>query len=71
MKGNAVPSREVARAVARAEGLDPTALRQRLMEVVDTDALDRLFRETTGHVRFEYHGYEVTVTADGEVSLDS
>ncbi|MBX0286032.1 HalOD1 output domain-containing protein [Haloarcula salinisoli] len=62
-------SAEVVTAVARVEGVDSDAVEPSLFEAIDSDALDRLFRETTGHVTFEYSGYEVTVTSGGEVSL--
>ncbi|MFC6756048.1 MULTISPECIES: HalOD1 output domain-containing protein [Haloarcula] len=69
MNDKATVSTEVVRAVARVEGVDPAAVEPALFEAVDGAALDRLFRETTGHVTFEYDGYEVTVTSEGEVSL--
>lgn len=47
-----------------------------LYDVVDPDALDRLFRTgsdgdplTTGRARFPYGGYEVTVRASGEIEI--
>jgi len=61
---------QVVSAVARTEDIEPVALEPRLFGAIDGDALDRLFRATDGHVSFEYHGYEVTVTSDGDVSLD-
>jgi hypothetical protein len=57
-------------AVAKAEGVEPTAVRQSLFETVDTIALEELFRNTTGHVTFEYLGYDVTVNSEGDVSLE-
>jgi len=70
MKDNGGLERSVVLAVARSEGIEPTALREPLFDVLDGDALDRLFRDTTGHVTFEYQGYEVTVSSDGDVSLE-
>ena len=63
-------SSRVLSTVARTEGIESVAVEPTLFDAVDGDALDRLFRATDGHVRFEYHGYEVTVTSDGDVSLD-
>jgi len=40
------------------------------VEGIDADALDRLFRETTGRVASEYYSDEVTFTGDSDVSLD-
>lgn len=68
---------QVVEAVAEAEGVDPVEL-EPLCKVIDTDALESLFRPqlTVGAVpdpesvaRFEYCGYEVTVSAVGTVSL--
>ncbi|MDS0257994.1 hypothetical protein NDI56_01070 [Haloarcula sp. S1CR25-12] len=70
MKDNVGLERAVVLAVARSEGIEPAALREPLFDALDGDALDRLFRDTTGHVTFEYQGYEVTVSSDGDVSLE-
>lgn len=70
-------SSAVVRTVAAAEGVDVTALPP-LFHAIDPDALDALFRagpdgggetRTSGAVTFSYHGYEVTVDADGSVDL--
>ena len=67
----------VVEAVAEADGVDPASLEPPLNDVVDAAALDRLFEDTAGvgrtsqgRIRFEYHGYDVTVHADGRVVLD-
>ncbi|WP_276271658.1 HalOD1 output domain-containing protein [Haloarcula litorea] len=59
----------VAEAVAEAEDVDPTELGTPLFPAVDGDALDELFRQSSGHVTFEYAGYEVTAASDGDVSV--
>lgn len=71
-----VPSYRVVEAVATREGVDPTELRPKLNDVVDPDALDRLFSDgsatreaPTGHVEFRYCGYDVTVFSDGRVDV--
>lgn len=67
-------SQVVVEAVASAEGVDPLDLEVPLYDAVDPDALDALFRSgatVDGRVEFEYHGYEVTVTGDGHVTLDA
>lgn len=70
MTGNASLTSEVVSAVARADDVDPADVEPALFEAIDGDSLDGLFRETTGHVRFVYRGYDVTVTSDGNVSLE-
>jgi hypothetical protein len=40
-----------------------------LYEVIDTDALEQLFRDGSGRVVFEYLGYEVTVHHDDSVEI--
>jgi hypothetical protein len=62
--------------VADAEGTEPSELDEPLYEVIDPDALERLFDSSedgpsrdSGELRFPYHGYEVTVRANGDVSV--
>lgn len=70
------PSRAVVEAVAEADDADPVELTPPLYEVIDSDALDRLFTATTAHdrtdgqVTFSYNGYGVTVRGDGSVSVE-
>lgn len=61
------PSTAVVEAVAAHEGTDAERLDPPLNDVVDPDALDRLFdgRETDARVTFRYRGHEVVVAADG------
>jgi len=59
----------VVEAVARHEDVEPTALDRPLYAAIDPDALDSLFRETTGEVTFRYLDTVVTVTDDGRVSV--
>lgn len=70
-------SMRVVEAVADAEGVDPVEL-DPLYTTVDPDAIEDVFRpqlttgsvpDPTAEIRFEYHGYEVRVTATGRVSL--
>lgn len=62
----------VTSAVADAEGVDPWDLRP-LYDVVDPEALESLVGESSTdrvlEVTFAYHGYEVTVDAEGDVSV--
>lgn len=62
-------------AVAEAEGVDPTEIPP-LYTAVDPEALDSLFQSPhaggaagVGRVQFAYYGYDVTVSADGQVTL--
>ncbi|MFC7068607.1 HalOD1 output domain-containing protein [Halobaculum lipolyticum] len=55
--------------VAEREGVRPTRLNPVLSDVVDPDALGRVLRNTRGEVTFEYHGYTVSVTEDGAVTV--
>jgi hypothetical protein len=59
----------VIESVAAREGVDPLHLDEPLYETVNPDALDSLFRGSTGSVVFEFHGYIVTVDSDGDVDL--
>lgn len=55
--------------IAAREGVDPTAVRDPLYGVVDPEALDSLFQNGHGRVVFAYHGYEVTVSSEGCITL--
>jgi len=63
-------TRDVVSAVARAEGVDPTDVEPPLFEAVDTEALERIFRDTSGQLTFEYKDYVVTVSSDGDIALE-
>jgi hypothetical protein len=58
-------------AVAERLGTEEAALATPLHEAVDPEALDRLFRDGTGEVSFEYEGFLVTVSHTGSVDLTS
>lgn len=60
-------------AVARAEDVEPVAIRPPLAEVVDPDALERLVDGSSGLVRvtFDYCGWTVEIRADGSVDLSA
>ena len=65
----------VATAVASVTGRDVTEL-EPLHYTVNTDALERLFEprpnglRSDGTVTFDYQGCTVTITADGEISVE-
>jgi hypothetical protein len=66
------PSIAVVEAVAEAKGVEPTEMGSTLYDVVDPDALDRLFSGGgsdgfEGRVVFELDAYEVTVQSNGDV----
>jgi hypothetical protein len=69
-------SQRIVQAVADAEGVDQMDLTP-LYTAIDPDALETLFEpqlrgasgRVHGEIRFSYHGYEVRVSAAGEVDL--
>lgn len=66
-------SHAVVNAVATAEERDPTTLPP-LYNAIDPDALDALFADRgdqLGRIAFRYHGYDVAVSENGHVVLDS
>ena len=66
-------STAVIEAVAEEMDTEPEELPEPLYEAIGPDALDALFRgqnSSDGVVMFAYCGYTVTVTADGDVSLE-
>jgi hypothetical protein len=67
------PSRAVIESVAEERGTEPENFPETLHNVVDTDALDALFagqNSRSGLVTFRFCEYTVTVTADGDVTLE-
>lgn len=69
-------SEAVIRSIADAEGISPLDVQPPLATVIDPDALDQVVASMTrwsdepaGVVEFTYHGYIVSVTADGVVSV--
>ena len=60
----------VVEAVAAEEGVTPSQLSKPLYSVIDSYALDALFRSTSGSVTFTYYGYEVTVDATDQIELE-
>lgn len=68
-------SLKVIEEVADREGIDPAELQPPLHTVVDTDALDALFRSTAstpraeGTVEFQYRGHTIRVDGGGEVAF--
>lgn len=65
-------SRAIVEAIADKEGLDPVELTPPLYEVIDPDALERIFADTStvGSVTFTYENYEVTVRSDDHISVE-
>jgi len=59
----------VASALAAHENVDVDELSPPLYDVIDPEALEELFRNTTGRVTFEYREYEVTVDDDYAVEV--
>ena len=57
--------------VAAVEGTPPAELTPPLYDVVDPEALDRVFagKASLGTVVFNYNSYEVCVDADGYVAV--
>lgn len=65
----AIPDRVIHR-VAETQGRDPLEL-PILEDVIDPDALERVIDEMpAGEVSFTYAGQEVTITSDGEITLE-
>lgn len=68
------PSERVVDAVAAAEDVDPIEL-DPLYASIDPDALDAVvgsedaFSQSSTVVSFDYGGYRVTVTGDGDIDL--
>lgn len=64
-------SEAVIDAVAALEGTPPTELTPPLNDVVDPEALDKVFagKASLGKVVFNYNRYEIRVDADSYVSV--
>lgn len=74
--GDTAVSMAIVDAVADAVDVDPAALSPPLHDAIDTEALNALVGnsmttdQTTICVTFPYHGYEITVRGDGNVSVE-
>lgn len=70
MARKATVSHKIVSEIAQAEGVDPLDLNP-LYEVIDSDALDSLFRSPpcSASVKFEYSGYEVRVEGPEEIEI--
>jgi len=70
------PSMMIVDLISDLEGIDPVELSPPLYSVINPEALDTLFHsstgdtpQTSGHVQFEYRGYEICVQSDGEIAV--
>lgn len=61
----------ITEALAEHEGVAQTELEPPLGDVIDPEALEKLFRSGSGvgHVCFSYGDYEVRVTSEGQVRV--
>lgn len=64
------PAESILHEVAKQTGGSPATLNPPLFDVIDPDALDTIFRGDTGHITFEYQGFEVTVDHSGNVNVE-
>ncbi len=62
-------SEAVVSRIAARKGVAPCELEPRLYDAIDPEALESVFRETTGQITFEYCDFLVTVDSDGTVEL--
>lgn len=65
------PSERVLSEIARREGVEPGELPEPLYDAINPDALNDLFTSGSARVMFEYLGYNVVVTSDGDIRIDS
>lgn len=71
MEADAPLSTRVITAIAAHADEEPHRLSPPLYEVVDLDALDEVARsDASVRVRFEYEGYDVTASSDGDVVVE-
>lgn len=73
VSGDSSICQEIVKLLAEAEETDSTELTPPLYEVIDPDALESLFTngQALGKIIFNYDSYEVSVFADGYVSVKS
>lgn len=62
-------SEAVVSRIAAEKGVGACELEPPLYDTIDPEALESVFRETTGQITFEYCGLLVTVDSDGTVEL--
>lgn len=62
--------------IASREGVEPAELKPPLCDVIDPEAIDAVFTNTSnitrsgGRLEFEYAGYEISITAEPNVSVE-
>lgn len=62
---------DVINTIAAVTERDPLTMNPPLYDVIDTDALDRLFEQSdSASVEFEYDGHEVHIDSEGTVRVD-
>lgn len=69
---NQTVSQSVVEAVAEAENVKHQELTPPLYDVIDPDALEKLFthKSATGKIVFNYNSCEVNVFSDGYISVE-
>ncbi|MFD1588249.1 HalOD1 output domain-containing protein [Halorientalis brevis] len=60
---------QIIQEIASREGVEPSALPQRLFDVLDPDALNKILATTEGQVSFHCCGYDVTASRDGDIEI--
>lgn len=62
---------EVIQEVADRENCDPGDVSELLYDTINMDALNALFHSSGGHVTFPYLDYIITVSANGDITIES
>ena len=67
-----LPATELVRAVAQADGVEPTELDVRLQDYIDVDAIERLVAHDSSSwsLSFELSDHDVTITGSGVILID-
>lgn len=75
MSEGELTSLKVVEEVAARDGIDPAELQPPLHTVIDTEALDALFKSTpstpraNGTIKFHYRNYTIQVDSSGEIHI--
>lgn len=71
LEEDSIPSEAVVRAIAQAKDIDPLEM-PALYDIMDPEAINAVYNggEFSG-VQFSFCGYEVSITSNGQISLQA
>ena len=60
----------IIQSVARAEGVEASTIDEQLYQVINMDAVDSLFRDSPGVLRFQFKDYWITIDHTETITVE-